>query len=279
MPVTAPADKRFLRVQGRPPRKRRTWRRVVVLALRLVVVVGVLVFVGYRLGRVVSGSSTLQVSHIVIRGSDRVSNNEVLARLGGLRGKNILLVDLEACRHRLLESPWVRDAILRRRLPSTVEVLIAERHAMGIARLVGGLYLIDDRGAVIAPYGPKYAEIDLPIIDGLSGSGAGKPASIDERRVALAGEAIAAIGTRPDLLRRVSQVDVKDPCNVVVILEDDTALLRLGDRDFLERLQSYLDLAPTLHESVPVIDYVDLRFGDHVYVGGAGQQVAVTGAK
>ena len=65
---------------------------------------------------------------------------------------------------------------------------------------------------------------------------------------------------------------MKDPRDAVVILEDDTALLRLGDRDFVERLQSYLDLAPTLREYVPAIDYVDLRFGDKVYVGGAGQQ-------
>lgn len=279
MPVTAPADRRFLRAQVRPPRKRRTWRRVVFLALRLAVVVGVLVYVGYRLGRVVYGSGALQVSHIVIRGSERVSTAEVLTRLGGLRGKNILLADLDACRHRLLESPWVSDAVLRRRLPSTVEVVIAERHPMGIARLQGGLYLIDDRGTVIDPYGPKYAEIDLPIVDGLDGSGSGKLASIDEPRAALAAQAIAAIGTRPDLLRRVSQVDVKDPRNAVVLLEDDTVLLRLGDRDFVERLQSYLDLAPRLREYVPTIDYVDLRFGDHVYVGGAGRQTAMISAK
>ena len=121
----------------------------------------------------------------------------MLTRLDGLRGKNILLADLEACRHRLLESPWVRDAILRRRLPSTVEVLIAERHPMGIARLHGGLYLVDDRGMVIDPYGPKYAEIDLPIVDGLDGSGTGPLTAIDEQRVALAAQAIAAIAGGP----------------------------------------------------------------------------------
>ena len=36
--------------------------------------------------------------------------------------------------------------------------------------------------------------------------------------------------------------------------------------DFADRVQSYLDLSPRLHEDVPRIDSVDLRFGDNVFV-------------
>ena len=43
-------------------------------------------------------------------------------------------------------------------------------------------------------------------------------------------------------------------------------LLRVGDSNFVERVQSYLDLAPALRERVPQIDYVDLRFDERVYV-------------
>jgi cell division septal protein FtsQ len=52
----------------------------------------------------------------------------------------------------------------------------------------------------------------------------------------------------------------------VLLLDGDTALLHLGDDEFLERLQSYVDLAPALRERVPDIDYVDLRFDSRVYV-------------
>jgi cell division septal protein FtsQ len=61
-------------------------------------------------------------------------------------------------------------------------------------------------------------------------------------------------------------VDVTDLRDAVVILKGDTALVRIGDDHFVERLQSYLDLAPALRERVPDIDYVDLRFGERVYV-------------
>ncbi len=43
-------------------------------------------------------------------------------------------------------------------------------------------------------------------------------------------------------------------------------MLRLGDEDFAERIQGYRDLAPALRERVAEIDYVDLRFGDRLYV-------------
>ena len=95
------------------------------------------------------------------------------------------------------------------------------------------------------------------------------PSWTDERspityRVQLASRLFNDVRTRPDLARRISQVDVSDPRDAVVIIDQDTARIRLGDERFLERLQSYLDLAQTLRAQVPAIDYVDLRFGEPV---------------
>ena len=64
----------------------------------------------------------------------------------------------------------------------------------------------------------------------------------------------------------MSQLDVSDLHDAVVILDGDTVLLRLGASDFVARLQQYLDLAPALRERVRGIDYVDLRFDERLYV-------------
>ena len=55
-----------------------------------------------------------------------------------------------------------------------------------------------------------------------------------------------------------------------MVLEGDTALLHLGNDDFANRLQAYVDLASALRERVPDIEYVDLRFESRVYVRPAG---------
>ena len=71
-------------------------------------------------------------------------------------------------------SPWVEQAVLRRVLPSTVEVVIRERTPMAIGRIRGDLYLVDEEGLVIDEFGPNYAQFDLPIVDGLADAAGGR---------------------------------------------------------------------------------------------------------
>jgi cell division septal protein FtsQ len=281
MPVTAPADKRFRRAHVKPARKRSgllayRWRAVIAIAAA-----GFALYAGYRAVAVVAGLDVFHVQHIAVRGNHRLSDGEVLALVEGLRGRSILAVDLEEWRRALLSSAWVADASLRRTLPATVEVAILERAPLGIGRINGALYLVDERGAVIDEYGPGYADLDLPIIDGLSGhagtaeaSGATE-AALDEgsdlHRALLARRLLDALRAR-NMAGPVSQIDVTDSRNAVVLLEGDPTLIRLGNERFAERLQSYYELSPALRERVPAIDYVDLRFDERVYVRPAPEK-------
>jgi cell division protein FtsQ len=209
-------------------------------------------------------STVFVVERITIRGHARLSRGEVLLLLDGLRQQPILQVDLDEWRRRLLGSSWVADARLRRRLPSTVDVAIVERVPLAVARLDGQLFLVDAGGAVIDDFGPRYADIDLPIIDGLSRTEAADPSS--SVRAALVARALGSLSRRRDLLNRVSQIDVHDPRNAIVILDDERTRVQLGDSNFAERLHSYLELAPALQSRVPDIDYVDLRYEPRVFV-------------
>jgi cell division septal protein FtsQ len=78
---------------------------------------------------------------------------------------------------------------------------------------------------------------------------------------------VAELRTRPELARRVSQIDAGNVHDVHVILDGDPAVVRLGETRFVERLDSYVSLQAALREQVPDIDYVDVRFGERVYVG------------
>jgi cell division protein FtsQ len=273
MKVSAPADKRFRRAQVKPA-SRRGWRSMSWPAIgRAAAVLAVVLYAGYRAADFALSAEALTVARITVSGNTRLSRGEVLSLLDGLRGRNMMTVDLEAWRQKLLSSPWVANAAIRRVLPGSVDVFISEREPMGIGRIGRDLYLIDERGEVIDEFGPNYADLDLPIIDGLA---PGRPTAegllIDESRAALAGRLLAALQAYPALARRVSQVDVSDLRDAVVTLKGDTALVRVGDEQFAERLQSYVDLVPALRERVPDIDYVDLRFDERVYVRPQGRK-------
>jgi len=264
--VAAPADRRFRRAHVKPGRRKRHWQA----RLRALIVYATLglalSYAVYRTSSVAAAAHVLRVDRIVVRGNSRLSKGEVLAVLNGLRGESLVWTDLDRWRKRLLASPWVRDAALRRSLPSTVEVVVSERQPIGIGRINGDTYLVDEGGAVIDQYGPQYAELDLPIVDGLAASPDGGGSMIDEARADLAARVIGAMKTQPQIARRLSQVDVTDLHNAAVILSGDRAVIQLGEERFLARLQAYLELAPALRQRVADIDYVDLRFDDRIYV-------------
>jgi hypothetical protein len=142
------------------------------------------------------------------------------------------------------------------------------------------LYLISPDGTVLDEFGPRYAKFDLPIVDGLfprqpsrgSRSRTAEPtARVDATRASLAARVIEAVKGSEDLERRLSQIDVSDARDAVVLLDGDPALLHLGEDRFRERLNSYLEYAERLRERIPNIDSVDLRFEERVYVKPRGR--------
>ena len=281
MPVMAPADRRFRRAQVKPSRQRKVLLERIARIARLVAAVVAVVAGIYYGAQAVAQAHTLQVQDIRIRGNRHLAKGEVLAILEGLRGEHILATDLNEWRQRLMGSPWIEYAALRRLLPSTVEIVIRERRPLALARMGGTLFLIDDEGLVIDEYGPNYAQLDLPIVDGLTSGPPTNGPTIDPARAYLAGRVISALGPRPDLLQRVSQLDVTNPHDAVLLLDQDPAFIHVGEDEFLERLQSYLDLSEALRARIPEIEYADLRFADRVYVrparrsrGGGGRVAA-----
>jgi cell division protein FtsQ len=266
MTVKATTERNFRRARVKPARRKRFRPHFSRTILRrifnlLLLIAGIYLAVSFVLT-----TPLLRVSHIAVRGNVRLSSGQVQALVEDLRGTSILRVDLDAFRRRLIDSPWVADVALRRVLPGTIEVFVSERRPVGLCRLGQELYLVDETGIIIDQFGPQYAEFDLPIIDGLVAVPGGSQGSIDAKRAELASRVIAALARSSAIAARLSQVDVTDAHDAVVLLEDDPALLHLGTDKFLERVQSYLDLSAALRDRVADIDYVDLRFDQRVYV-------------
>ena len=264
--VSAAADRRFRRSSIRPG-KRRSWRAALTRAL--LIGAGAVAVLALATWGVLSftNAGIFRVDHVDVQGNHRLADGEVRALLDGVTDQSIFHVDLGEYRVRLLDSPWVSDAVLWRVFPSTVQVRVTERTPLAVARLNRLSYLVDATGTIIDAAGPQYREFDLPIVDGLLADDASGTLA-DPERVQLVERLLADLSGRSDLLKRISQVDVSNPRNAVVLLDGEPARLFLGDRDFLARLQRYEEAAGKVRERVAAIDYFDLRF-DRVFVGAA----------
>ena len=268
MKVKAPTEKNFRRTKAVKPVKKRAGGRSLRLFGYPAAVVLAVSAAFYALDGLVH-SSLLRVRKIVVHGHVRLSNGEVQALVEGLRGSSILTVDLPEYRARLLESPWVADVALRRVLPSTIEVFVSEREPVALCRINGQLYLVDRSGTIIDEFGPKYRKFNLPIIDGATRAPSSGEPIVDERRIALATRVIDDVASDAALAARISQIDVSDLFDVVVLLDDDPALLHLGTEKFAERLNGYIGLAERIRETVPDIDYASLQFENRIVVKSA----------
>jgi hypothetical protein len=215
-------------------------------------------------------------AHHSCDGHERLSTGEVLALVDGLRGRNILGVTWTSgssgcCRRRGSRTPRCgaccrrpsrsrSRAAAHRRRPHRERALPDRRARRRGGRVRAGL-----------------RRLDLPIIDGLAAPhGEGRPGG---RGACRAGRSRhRRVAARPSS-RRVSQIDVSDPHDAVVMLEGRPALLRLGDRRTSPSAAAVPRTGAALRERVADIDYVDLRFANGCTCGRRRARLAGAGGR
>lgn len=215
---------------------------------------GLLVWVG----SIVVNASVLSVSVIDVSGNSRLTVADVKTQLRDLMGKPLLRADLQAYQQTLMKSPWIASAQLWRVLPSTVKVQITERVPVAIARFSGELFLVDADGVIVEKFSTQYSKLNLPVVDGLASSGSIGD-TVDDARIGLFNRMMHDLSARADVVDRLSQVDVSNPRNAIVMLRDEPLKLYLGEQEFLTRLERWIETAASVRAQLELRDHVDLR--------------------
>jgi cell division septal protein FtsQ len=181
----------------------------------------------------------------------------VAQSLEGMRWGNILLLDLAKVRKRLEAMPWVKEARLRKVFPSSLEIGLTPRQPAGRLRR-DAVYLVDRDGVELEKAG--------------EGAGAELPLFVDEGAFA---------EDRADKLRRAwecldglsdaerrdaAAIDLTDPANAVLTFRTAPTRVFLGDGGFEPRIADFLKNRDRWTREYGLLDYVDLRFDDRVYL-------------
>ncbi|MHA6720882.1 cell division protein FtsQ/DivIB [Sphingomonas sp. RS6] len=111
------------------------------------------------------GDAGLRVDEIQIDGLKRMDRATVYDQVLDQDSRAMPLVNLNDVRDRLLKFPWVRDARVSRRLPSTLQITIDERTPAAIWQNHGQLMLIDPTGVPLEPVSLA-AMPNLPLLIG-----------------------------------------------------------------------------------------------------------------
>lgn len=196
-------------------------------------------------------SPSFALASIEIEGNHRVSDDWVESALAPLRGENLLTLELEDVRARLVSHPWVAGVTVEKKLPDRLQLSIDERRPVALLRSESGLVYLDRQGRPIAPYEPGRGPADLVLVASEGGTARALAGA-----VAVADELAAAT---PSWAASLSEV---------VALGGEDYRLFLGALPFplvvrrgtlAARLPAFAALLPELERRYQRIHHVDLR--------------------
>jgi cell division protein FtsQ len=157
-----------------------------------------------------TGLLGLTVSDVTVEGRETTDRETILAALAARPGTPILAVSPKHAKQQLETLPWVRTAVIERRLPGTLYVRLVERKPLALWQHGGKIALIDRAGAVI-PVARLDRFAKLPMVVG-------------EGAASHAAELLDMLASEPDLAARV------------------TAAIRVGDRRWNLRIDNAIDV-------------------------------------
>lgn len=204
-----------------------------------------------------AAAAGLKVEEILVIGRRETRRDELIAAVRLAEGAPILAFDPEAARRRVEALPWVRSAVIERRLPSTVFLRLIERKPLALWQSHGRFSIIGEDGGVIEDDDlGRFADLLLVV-----GEGAPK------HTAAL----LAMLETQPDLRQRVKAAVWVGGRRWNLRL-DNGIDVRLPETDAgaaWARLAQYEHIH---HLFARDVELLDLRIPDRLIVRRAGRQ-------
>jgi cell division protein FtsQ len=204
----------------------------------------------------ISGANNIEAT-----GLTEVSRAEMLPVFGEDIGRNIFFVPLGERRRQLEELPWVEKATVMRLLPNQIRVSIVERQPVAFVRQGAQIGLVDASGVLLTMPAAMMAQrhYSFPVVTGIN---AQDPLSQRKARMEVYQRLLPELdASGQKLSAQISDIDLSDPADARVTLEDDPGtLLHFGQEKFLERYQRYKAGIGEWRQQHPDLLAVDLRY-------------------
>jgi cell division protein FtsQ len=238
------------------------------LKVGLAVVIGVLIFVGYRAA---ASASFFQVGRVEVQGTNRVSKDDVqLMVRREAEQAGVWNADLEAISGKLERLPWVKTAVVSRVLPDGLRVRVTERVPRAVVRTAAGRFRWIDEEAVMLGEMLPGDQIPAFFLRGLNEENSHASHQENRERVEKFME-LQKTWDAAGLSERVSEVNVIDVRDVRAQLagENSQIEVRLGSQDQGERLKKALEVLDVQRQTPrgQMISYIDMSQGRRAIVG------------
>jgi cell division protein FtsQ len=240
----------------------------VLLKVVVAILIGVLMFAGYRAA---ASASFFQIHKVEVQGTSRVPAGEVQAIIRkDVEKTGVWNADVRALNAKLEKLPWVRTAVVSRVLPDGIRVRITERVPRAVVRTSSGKFRwIDDDAVLLGEMLPT-DQMPAFFMRGLNEDDPEGARADNRERVAKFVE-LQRDWETSGLSERVSEVNVMDVRDVRAQLAGDDSHIevRLGSKEQGKRLKDALEVLDGQRQSPrgALISYLDMSLGRNAIVG------------
>jgi cell division protein FtsQ len=207
----------------------------------------------------IAGTGNIQAA-----GLGQVTRADILPIFGADIGKNIFFIHLSERRKELEQIPWIKSATVMRILPDQIRVSAVERTPVAFVREGQQIQLVDGDGVLLnmSPEGLTQHHYSFPVVTGIDPHDA--PAA-RQARMAVYQRLVGELdSTGQNISRQISEIDLTDPEDARVTMQDDPTLLHFGDEQFLARYQRYKARIAEWRQQYPQLAAMDLRYDSQV---------------
>jgi cell division septal protein FtsQ len=176
-----------------------------------------------------------------------------------LEGKhlgNLLILDINTLKEKLVVHPWIKDIRVRKNFPSTLKISILERRPSAVLKK-SGFFLIDREGVKLQELESLFSW-DFPLfVDSKN---------FDENIAEKLDLGWTILDSLDPLEREaIAVLDLTEYENAKVKLKESRTWILIGGSRFQERMKLFRAQEPLFKRYGP-LEYVDLRFEERIYI-------------
>jgi cell division septal protein FtsQ len=219
----------------------------------------------------VKNKSNSMVLSISIEGNEHLSVEQYLSYTNLLDKNSYPSLTLQMIKDRLEKHPYVEHADVRYDGVGKVAIRISEKVFESLLLKKEEHYLLTDRLQIL-PILPQTKKIDIPVIsiDSLTGGFKVLSSLRNNYEVVTAVKLISAVKLiNPELYDNLSSIDLQNAKDIIIDLSSVNYQIRLGRGNELNKIICFSNFWKYLKgkEINKYMEYVDLRFSGHVYLG------------
>ena len=210
-------------------RRNRIRRKTLLICFIIVVIVLILTHAPF-----------MKISKINCYGNEIVSSEDIISSSKICKGNNIFRVNKNKAIDNIKELPYIKDVVIRRKLPSTMNINVTESVVSSYINMKNTYVYLDDEGKILEKSDVPPQNV-CPILNGvtLTEHVVNRPAVFKNNNQFNVYKEIISIINNSKFVGKITLIDIKDTKDIKITVNNSLQII-IGDTDNLDYKVNFL---------------------------------------